>query len=156
MKHNSGHKYKVLLLFIVLCAAGSLITYLESCNGTFTAVQATRFEKLPRSYMESGRASPHPVYFKKYLYRYNVHGVEYSGKPRDAYREKRESYASTATVYFNPRNPNSFLLDISPYVSSTCGILLFCSALATLLLLVVVFLDYAELRMIKDSNQRRH
>jgi len=156
MKPIFERKYRILLLFIVLCAAGSLLTYLESCNGTFTAVQATRFEKLPRSYMESGRASPHPVYFRKYLYRYTVHGVEYSGKPMDSYREKPESYANTATVYFNSQKPSSFLLDVSPYISSTCGILLSCFALAALLLIIVFFLDYADHRMTKNSNQRRH
>lgn len=142
-QRNAQSKHLLLTLIIALGAIGAATSYERTETSLFEPIHASRFEKRPKSYFEVGRV-PSPRYITEYLYRYHICGIEYSGRPLDAYRERKENRAGSATVYYNPRKPGSFLLERRPYVSKTCGLLLALSVFTSLVLVTRLFLDYAN------------
>ena len=142
-QRSAQNKYQLLIWIIALGAIGAAAIYERTEHTLFEPIPATRFEKRPKSYFEVGRV-PSPRYITEYLYRYHIRGIEYSGRPLDAYHERKENRAGTATVYYDPRDPGSFLLERRSYVSKTCGLLLALSGFTSLVLVTRLFLDYAN------------
>ena len=149
MNKTSAARLKKIIAALFLCSiAGLGLSFPFSHYSRYIPVSAARFEKSPKSYRENTKVSQ-PRDVTEFLYRYQVEGVEYSGKPLDAYRENPQITTETATVFYNPNRPSSFLLHCSPYIGKMTGTLIFFTVVSLFALAFTIFIEH------EDSTLRR-